>query len=212
MPATGAGVGNLVGNRFVSILSRFLPASYFSLACFAFWRNFLETGKWTSLFWMVSEGAVVVLLVFRRPSSRISQSPWDWFAGLAGSFLVLLVRPGGRAIAPDSVGFALQLCGTCFQLYGKAALGRSFGIVAANRGVVLKGPYRIVRHPIYLGYLVTHAGFLLSNCSLWNLAVYAAVYLFQVARIFAEERLLIVDERYREYLQSVRYRLIPGVF
>lgn len=205
-------MGILVGNRFVSFLSRVLPASYFSLACFAFWKNFLETGKWTSLFWMVSEGAVVVLLVFRRTSSRISQSPWDWFAGLAGSFLVLLVRPGGQAIAPDALGFALQLCGTVFQLYGKAALGRSFGIVAANRGVVLKGPYRIVRHPIYLGYLVTHVGFLLSNVSLWNLAVYAAVYLFQVARIFAEERLLIVDWRYREYLQSVRYRLIPGVF
>ena len=205
-------VGNLVGIRFVSLLSRILPASYFSLACFTFWKNFLETGKWTSLFWMVSEGAVVVLLVFRRPSSRISQSPWDWFAGLAGSFLVLLVRPGGQAVAPDAVGFALQLCGTVFQLYGKVALGRSFGIVAANRGIVREGPYRLVRHPIYLGYLVTHAGFILSNGSVWNLAVYAAVYLCQIARIYAEERLLITDGRYREYLRSVRYRLIPGVF
>lgn len=199
-------------NKIISILSRVIPGSFFTLTCFAFWKNFLETGKWTSLFWMVSEGVVVLLLVFRRPSSRISQSPWDWFAGLAGSFLVLLVRPGGQAIAPDAVGFALQLCGTVFQLYGKVALGRSFGIVAANRGVVLEGPYRIVRHPIYLGYLITHVGFLLSNGSLWNLSVYAWVYLFQVARIHAEERLLMGDGRYREYLQSVRYRLIPGVF
>jgi protein-S-isoprenylcysteine O-methyltransferase Ste14 len=99
-----------------------------------------------------------------------------------------------------------------FQLYGKVALGRSFGIVAANRGVVVGGPYRLVRHPIYLGYLVTHAGFLLSNWSLRNLAVYAAAYIFQVARIFAEERILLVDGRYREYFQSVRYRLIPGLF
>lgn len=212
MSAAGDGVGNLVGNRFVSILSRGLPASYFSISCFAFWKSFLETGKWTSLFWMISEGAVVLLLVFRRPSSRISRSPWDWFAGLAGSFLVLLVRPGGRAIAPDEAGFALQLCGTIFQLYGKVVLGRSFGIVAANRGVVLEGPYRFVRHPIYLGYLITHAGFLLSNGSLRNLAVYGAVYFFQVARIFAEERLLMTDGKYREYHRIVRYRLIPGVF
>lgn len=195
-----------------SAVSRALPASYFALSCFAFWKSFLETGKWTSLFWMVSEGAVVVLLVFRRPSTRVSQSPWDWLAGLAGSFLVLLVRPGGRALAPDAVGFALQLCGTVFQLYGKAVLGRSFGIVAANRGVVVRGPYRFVRHPIYLGYLVTHAGFLLSNWTLRNLAVYAAAYVFQVARIYAEERVLISDDRYREYLRCVRYRLIPGVF
>lgn len=205
-------MGNPVRSRFVSVLARALPASYFLLSCVAFWKNFLVTGKWTSLFWMVSEGVVVVLLVFRRPSSRISRSPWDWIAGLAGSFLVLLVRPESRALAPDAVGFALQLSGTLFQLYGKAALGRSFGIVAANRGVVVGGPYRLVRHPIYLGYLVTHAGFLLSNWSVRNLAVYAAAYFFQIARIFAEERILLVDGRYREYFRSVRYRLIPGLF
>jgi protein-S-isoprenylcysteine O-methyltransferase Ste14 len=123
-----------------------------------------------------------------------------------------MVRPTGHAIAPDQVGFALQLLGTVFQLHGKAVLGRSFGIVAANRGVVVGGPYRLVRHPIYLGYLVTHAGFLLSNWSPRNLAVYAAAYFFQVARIYAEERILSGDEKYREYSAIVRYRLIPGLF
>jgi protein-S-isoprenylcysteine O-methyltransferase Ste14 len=198
--------------RIPSILARAVPASYFAIACIAFWNSFLATGKWTSLFWMVSEGVVVVLLVFRRPSLQVSRNPWDWFAGIAGSLLVLLVRPTGSAVAPDAVGFALQLLGTGFQLYGKLALGRSFGIVAANRGVVSSGPYRLVRHPIYLGYLVTHAGFLLSNVSARNVAIYGAAYVFQVARIFAEERILAEDSRYREYLRCVRYRLIPGVF
>jgi protein-S-isoprenylcysteine O-methyltransferase Ste14 len=198
--------------RFLSILARAIPASYFTVACIAFWNSFLRTGKVTSLFWMVSEGVVVVLLVFRRPSSSVSRSPWDWLVGISGSFLVLLVRPTGETVAPDAIGFALQLLGTGFQLYGKIALGRSFGIVAANRGVVSSGPYRLVRHPIYLGYLVTHLGFLLSNASARNVAVYAAAYLFQVARIHAEERLLAADGTYREYLRCVRYRLIPGVY
>ena len=202
----------LLSQRGFSILSRAIPASYFAISCLAFWNNFLLTGKWTSLFWMVSEGVVVVLLVFRRPSSAITRSPWDWLAGVAGSFLVLLVRPTGEAVATDAVGFALQLFGTGFQLYGKVVLGRSFGIVAANRGVVSSGPYRLVRHPIYLGYLVTHAGFLLSNMSFRNVAIYAAAYVFQFARIHAEERILAQDGEYREYLRSVRYRLIPGVY
>lgn len=198
--------------RALSILSRAIPASYFTIACIAFWNSFLRTGRWTSLFWMVSEGVVVVLLVFRRPSTAVTRSPWDWLAGVAGSFLVLLVRPIGEAVTPDAAGFALQLFGTGFQLYGKIALGRSFGIVAANRGVVSSGPYRLVRHPIYLGYLVTHAGFLLSNTSVRNVAIYAAAYVFQFARIHAEERILGQDGEYREYLRSVRYRLIPGVY
>jgi len=195
-----------------SILARAIPASYFVIACVAFWNNFLRTGKWTSLFWMVSEGVVVVLLVFRRPTQSVSRRPWDWLAGIAGSFFVLLVRPTGGSAVTEAAGFALQLFGTVFQLYGKVVLGRSFGIVAANRGVVSSGPYRLVRHPIYLGYLVTHAGFLLSNPSVRNVAIYTAAYVFQFARIHAEERILAEDGEYREYLRSVRYRLIPGVY
>lgn len=201
-----------VSRRLISILGRAIPPSYFAVACVAFWNHFLATGRWTSLFWMVSEGFVVFLLVFRRPTRAVSRSPWDWFAGVAGSFLVLLVRPTAGGAAVDTLGFSLQLLGTGFQLYGKIALGRSFGIVAANRGIVSSGPYRLVRHPIYLGYLVTHAGFMVSNFTLWNLAVYLASYVFQFARIFAEERLLSADGEYREYLRCVRFRLIPGVF
>ena len=84
--------------------------------------------------------------------------------------------------------------------------------MAANRGVVSSGSYRLVRHPIYLGYLATHAGFLLTNPSVRNVAIYAVSYVFQFARICAEERILAQDGAYREYLQSVRYRLIPGVY
>lgn len=199
-------------SQLFSVLSRVIPAAYFTIACYGFWGNFLRTGKWTSLFWMGSEGMVVLLLVFRRESTSVSRSPWDWAVGIAGSFFVLLVRPESRGIVPDAVGFALQLAGTLFEIYGKAALGRSFGIVAANRGIVVKGPYRFVRHPIYLGYLVTHVGFTLSNWSVRNLVIYVVTYFFQVARIFSEERILSEDESYRAYRERVRFRLVPGIF
>jgi protein-S-isoprenylcysteine O-methyltransferase Ste14 len=196
----------------LSALSRVLPASYFAIVCYGFWRSFLQTGKWTSLLWMVSEGMVVLLLVFRRESRRLSRRPWDWLVALGGSFAVLLVRPTAAAVAPESVGVALQLAGTLFEVYGKVYLGRSFGIVAADRGIVVGGPYRIVRHPIYLGYLVTHVGFLLANWSSRNIAIYIIEYCFQVARILSEERLLKKDDGYRAYCERVRCRLIPGVF
>ena len=194
------------------MLSRVIPASYFAIICYGFWRNFLQTGKWTSLLWLVSEGMVVLLLVFRRESRLLSRNPWDWLVALGGTFTVLLVRPTTAAVAPDSVGVALQLAGTLFEGYGKLCLGRSFGIVAAHRGIVVGGPYRIVRHPIYLGYLFTHVGFLLANWSSRNIAIYIVEYFFQVARILSEERLLKEDDGYRIYCERVRYRLIPGVF
>ena len=74
------------------------------------------------------------------------------------------------------------------------------------------GPYRIVRHPIYLGYFVTHVGFLLTNWSPRNFALYILIYFFQISRILSEERILSEDAAYREYRGRVRFRLIPGVF
>ncbi len=196
----------------LSVLSRVVPAAYFGIVCIGFWNSFQQTGKWTSLLWMASEGLVILLLVFRRESRRLSRRPWDWVVALGGSFTVLLVRPADNAIIPELLGAALLIAGTGFEIYAKFFLGRSFGIVAADRGIVVAGPYRFVRHPIYLGYLVTHVGFLLSNWSARNIAVYLIVYFFQVARILSEERLLNGDPSYRAYCGRVRYRLVPGVF
>jgi len=196
----------------LSVLSRVIPATYFAIVCFGFWKNFVETGKWTSLLWMVSEGLVILLLVFRRESRRLSKHPWDWLVALGGTFTVLLVRPATTSIAIESVGIDLQVAGTLFSIYAKVFLGRSFGIVAADRGIVVGGPYRFVRHPIYLGYLVTHVGFLLTNWSPRNIALYIVIYLFQISRILAEERILIEDDSYRAYCERVRYRLIPFIF
>ena len=49
----------------------------------------------------------------------------------------------------------ISTVGLLFVIAGKITLGRSFGIVPANRGVVA-GPYTLVRHPIYAGYLLSH--------------------------------------------------------
>ena len=65
----------------------------------------------------------------------------------------------------------------------KVVLGRSFGLLPAQRGLVTAGPYRIVRHPIYFGYLIGHIGFLLVNFSWRNAAVLALLYVAQVVRI-----------------------------
>jgi protein-S-isoprenylcysteine O-methyltransferase Ste14 len=82
----------------------------------------------------------------------------------------------------------------------------------ANRGVVSSGLYRLVRHPIYMGYLITHAGFVLANPTIWNVMTLVAADLGLLLRAVCEERTLSRDEAYRAYQQRVRWRVVPGVF
>ena len=102
--------------------------------------------------------------------------------------------------------------GLIIVIGGKISLGYSFGLLPANRGVMERGLYRIVRHPIYLGYLMTHVPFLAAHPSAWN----AAVFLVGDARVdlyaaFYEEQTLRRDPKYVRYCEIVRWRLVPGV-
>ncbi len=111
-----------------------------------------------------------------------------------------------------AIALIIQLVGILIQGYSKIALGRSFGVVAANRGVKVAGPYQYVRHPMYAGYLVAHLAFILVNLSSWNIAVYAVGYALQIYRMKAEESYLMADSDYEKYHKRVKYRLVPGLF
>lgn len=162
---------------------------------------------------VIAEAFPFVLILLRTRSETLSQRPTDWLLGLTGSTLPLLVRPAAIApLLPLSVCFGIMLMGTMIQLAAKVVLGRNFGLIAANRGVVTLGPYRIVRHPMYLGYAITHIGFLLSMPSAMTLTLYASTLAVQVLRIQREERVLMRDAAYRAFADQVRFRLLPGVF
>jgi protein-S-isoprenylcysteine O-methyltransferase Ste14 len=102
--------------------------------------------------------------------------------------------------------------GICWQIFAKASLRGSFGILPANRGVVSKGAYRFMRHPMYFGYFITDIGFLIVNFGMQNMIVFAIQFSLQIGRIVREERLLSADALYRAYKKKVRFRVIPGLF
>jgi protein-S-isoprenylcysteine O-methyltransferase Ste14 len=160
-----------------------------------------------------SEGLVVLFILLRRRTEAISRRTSDWLVGFAGTLLPLLAIPGsGDAIVPRALCGLLMAGGFCLHLSAKLTLRRSFGVVAANRGVKAGGPYRLVRHPMYAGYALTHVGFLLSGPTGWNLAIYGLTLALAVTRILAEERLLRRDPAYCALAAKVRYRLVPLLF
>lgn len=159
---------------------------------------------------ILAEMLTVVLLLIRRPGP-IAGTPWAFFVALIGTFGPLLVKaPDGPPVI--AAGALLMWLGLAISVSAKLSLARSFGMIAANRGVKSRGVYRFIRHPMYLGYAVTHFGFLLVFPNLFNLAIYLMTWTFQLLRIREEERWLSRDEAYRDYADRVRYRLIYGVY
>lgn len=164
------------------------------------------------LLYCFSEGLVVAFILVRRHTQKVSTRVSDWLVAIGATVLPLLVRPGGDALVPVSVGASLVLFGMVTQISAKLILRRSLGMVAANRGVKISGPYQMVRHPMYAGYLMSHIGLLLMSPLLLNVLLYSAAWTIQLIRIRAEERLLGEDPIYVDYSGKVRYRLIPGLY
>jgi protein-S-isoprenylcysteine O-methyltransferase Ste14 len=159
----------------------------------------------------VSEGLSAILILTRRPGAMVTTA-YAWTISIAGTCAPLLVAPGGARLLDGTAPLVLMATGLAFSISAKAFLRRSFGILPANRGVQRTGPYRLVRHPMYAGYVLTHAGFLISSFGLRNVAAYAICWTAMVLRIRAEEAILSRDPAYQAYQGAVRYRLIPGIW
>jgi len=174
---------------------------------------FLSTWNPGNLLMLITESMLVGFILCRKSANSLSLRWSDWILAFGATSLPLLAKP--LVSAPhvwNDLAVVLMFLGLFVQVVAKFALGRRFGVVAANRGLCLYGPYRLVRHPIYMGYLLTHIGLCLLSPSMWNLVLFACVYALQIPRILAEERMLSEDQDYQQYKQIVRFRLVPGLF
>ena len=170
--------------------------------------------RWTVALLLITEGYTLLLVLFARPASQRDMSLSVIAATVYATVFAALLDPVGTVhLLPEGFGAALQVVSMTWQFTAKVFLGRSFGLLPAQRGVVTAGPYRLVRHPIYFGYLIGHIGFLLANFSWRNFAVLVVLYIAQVHRIRREEAVLARSSaEYRQYQQRVRWRLLPWVY
>jgi protein-S-isoprenylcysteine O-methyltransferase Ste14 len=194
-------VANLVGA---------IGAAYFVRAT---WQFYVQTHRLIGVVFLVEQVWIVVAYLIRRPARTVTRRPVDWALAFGGTFGGVMFRP--TVVHPSwglGVGLALQTVGLLICIVSFWSLGRSFGFAAADRGLVQRGPYSVVRHPVYASYLLLHVGYLLQSASAWNVAVIAFVTCCNVGRIWAEERVLATNTEHAAYRARVRWRAVPGVW
>lgn len=158
----------------------------------------------------ISESLQAVMFVVRRMPEKVSEDLFAWTVGAAGTFVPLLLRPGGSTLWAQ--GDMVLLLGVFVQIIGLLFLNRSFAIVPALRSVKTGGLYGLVRHPIYASYILLFGGYVLFNASPINAAVVILAFIFMYLRIQEEEQLLFQDPSYAAYAKRVKWRLIPFVY
>ena len=174
---------------------------------------YLQSHRLIGAVFFLEQAWFVTLFLIRRPPRVVSDRAAAWLLAAAGTFGGLLLRPQGAH--PEwgvQAGLGLQLLGLALAVASLAALGRSFGFVAADRGLVTRGPYAVVRHPVYVAYLLIQCGYVLQAVSVRNIAVLAVATGCNVGRAICEERVLAGRSDYAAYRGRVRHRLLPGVW
>ena len=159
---------------------------------------------------------VVVLFIIRRRRIEGQRATWGpGLVALVGTFLLNVVAylpvedtASTESLLASSVVITL---GTLFTIWSLATLGRCFGLFPEVRGLVTRGPYRLVRHPVYLGELISAVGLLLAKPHPLIVAIFAVFVGLQYWRTVYEERALSAayPDDYPAYSRRVP-RLVPG--
>lgn len=151
----------------------------------------------------------------RRRAVATSRSVTAHAAAIAATWLPFIVplHPGvppgqGRQALSD----VLLICGMAWAVWTLRFLDRNVSILAQARDVVDRGPYKWVRHPLYLGEIVSSLGIALAANSYVAIGLWLALCGLQAYRAFREEQVLMSAlPAYRSYRNRTA-ALLPGVF
>jgi len=125
---------------------------------------------------------------------------------------VIYLRLSSGYVAWPAAGLALVTLAAGLSLVSLLTIGRVFGVRPALRDLVTSGPYRFVRHPMYLSYVMADTGYNLQESNFVTLLFVLVGWASLVYRIEAEERVLSQHAAWPAYLAFVRYRIFPGLW
>lgn len=160
-------------------------------------------------------GLLSILFIIRLEPIKKAKGILPRVLAIAGTFSMSLVTIFPRAdlsFTLTVITSLLSLVGTALSLFALAHLGRSFSVMAEARRLVTSGPYRIVRHPLYVFEAVASLGILFQFFSFYTVLIYLAHCFLQFQRMKHEEAILeVVFPEYQTYKLKTA-RVIPGIY
>jgi protein-S-isoprenylcysteine O-methyltransferase Ste14 len=157
----------------------------------------------------------ITLLIIRKPVIRKAKGVGPKLAGFLGCLLPLMVLALPRGEVSNSMSVILAafgVIGIVGSIYSLLWLGRSFSVLPQARGLVTDGPYRFVRHPLYLAEFLVIFSRAFELAQPWPIFVIALAFGAQMSRMIYEERILSEEfPAYRAYMLTTA-RLIPGIY
>ena len=179
---------------------------------------FLLTPTFTITDWIYVLQHFIVLgiaLTRHHPKVRDYSIGSSMAVGIAYAYpyaQVIYLRWSPGLVAWPAAGLVLVTLAAGLSLVTLLTLGRLFGVRPALRGLATSGPYRFVRHPMYLSYLLADIGYNLQEWNFVTLLLVLVGWASLVYRIHAEERLVSQHAEWPAYVVLVRYRLFPGLW
>ena len=179
---------------------------------------FVLTPTFTAVDWIY---VVQHFLVFGIALTRRPPAAQDRSMASSAAVLITYAYPYAQVVylrwAPGkpgwpTAGLVLVTVAALLSLASLTCLGRRFGVRPAVRGLATKGAYRLVRHPMYLAYVVADIGYNLQEWNVGTAILTMTGWASLLYRILAEERMLARHPGWPAYAALVRYRLLPGVW
>ncbi len=158
--------------------------------------------------------AAVAVILRSRPSSKAGGLE-PRITALAGAFTMNAIALFPRhelSLSLEMVSILLVLIGSVGAIVALSQLGRSFSVMPETRRLVTSGPYRLVRHPLYLAEEIAIFGLFMQFASVWTALLLAVQIVFQLRRMHNEE--LVLTASFPEYVgyRQTTARLLPGIY
>ena len=223
-PRNAGGVAPSVvenGPRAERLLERWVKSFTFSFVCFAVWgsltvlraRALTRTFDGMELLWLTYNATIATLFLVRTRPSVVSLQPVHWLVALLTSFSGLFFEKHSAGLpATEPVADGLILVGLAGAGSTALALGRSYDFLPALRGVATGWLYALVRHPMYASSILIRFGYFAKHASAFNAVAFGVMVWLYVWRALFEERIMLKDLKYRQYVGRVRHRFLPGFY